>query len=133
MSGDPAGPPSADAQALTLVGAGASFEGLLTFRGVARVDGELLGRIHARGRLLIGPRARVRARVEVDELVVAGELEGEIHARHRAELQASGRIAGSLEALRIEVAEGGVLQARLRMDPGGAEPAEAAPDAASSS
>lgn len=109
-------PRPGDAEAATLVGAGARFEGLLTFRGVARVDGEVQGEIHATGRLLIGPRARVKARVEVDELVVAGELEGEIHARQRAELQASGRITGSLEALRIAVADGGVLQGRLRME-----------------
>jgi cytoskeletal protein CcmA (bactofilin family) len=126
-------PRPGDAEAATLVGAGARFEGLLSFRGVARVDGELHGEIHAAGRLLIGPRARVKARVEVDELVVAGELEGDIRARQRAELQASGRITGSLETLRVAVADGGILQVRLRMERPGERAPEAAADASPSS
>lgn len=133
MSADPSLQAPADVQVPTLVGAGASFQGLLTFRGAARVDGELLGRIHAQGRLVIGPRARVRAHVEVDEVVVAGELEGEIHARQRAEILASGRVSGSLQALRIQVADGGLLQAQLQMEPRGAQPAESPPEPSASS
>lgn len=91
---------------LTVVDVGASFEGLLTFRGAARVDGELRGRVVADGCLVIGPRGRVRAMVEVDELVVAGEFEGEARARGRVELLASARASGSLRAPSFSLAEG---------------------------
>lgn len=98
----------------TVVGDGARFEGVLTFRGAARVDGELDGDVIAEGRLVLGPRARVRARIEVDELVVAGDLEGDVAARHRVELLPGARLAGSVSAPRLAVAEGARLEGRCR-------------------
>jgi len=94
------------AEAPTVIDAGASFEGLLTFRGSARIDGVLSGRVIADGCLVIGPRGRVTATIEVDELVVAGEFEGEASARGRVELLASARAAGRLRAPTFSLAEG---------------------------
>lgn len=90
----------------TVIDAGASFEGLLTFRGSARVDGELAGRVVADGCLVIGPRGRVRATLEVDELVVAGSFEGEASVRERVELLSTSRVVGRMRAPRFALAEG---------------------------
>lgn len=97
---------------------GAEFEGLLSFRGAARVDGELSGDVVAEGCLVIGEGAKVHARIEVDELIVGGELEGEIHARKRVELLPTARVVGSLRCPRLAVAEGGILEGRCEADPG---------------
>jgi cytoskeletal protein CcmA (bactofilin family) len=94
------------AAAPTVIDAGASFEGLLTFRGAARVDGILTGRVVADGCLVIGPRGKVAATVEVDELVVGGEFEGEALARTRVELLSTGRAAGRLRSPSFALAEG---------------------------
>jgi cytoskeletal protein CcmA (bactofilin family) len=94
------------AAAPTVIDAGASFEGLLTFRGAARVDGVLTGRVVADGCLVIGPRGKVTATVEVDELVVGGEFEGEAVARTRVRLLSSGRALGSLRAPSFALADG---------------------------
>lgn len=93
----------------TVIDAGASFEGLLTFRGSARVDGELTGRVVADGCLVIGPRGRVSATIECDELVVGGAFEGEATARERVELLSSSRVTGRLRAPRFALAEGCVF------------------------
>lgn len=98
----------------TVLGAGSHFDGLLTFRGSARVDGSITGSIHAVGRLVIGPDAHVQAQVEVDELVVAGLLEGDVRAHQRAELLPGGRVIGSLVTPRLKMAEGGVLEGSCR-------------------
>lgn len=111
MSADPLD--VAEAAIPSLLGPGAHFEGLLSFRGFARVEGTLEGEVRARGRLFIGPQAHVKARIEVDELVVAGTLEGEICVRERTELQASASVQGNLTTPRLRVAEGSVLNARL--------------------
>lgn len=96
----------------TVLAPGTEFEGLLSFRGSARVDGKLTGEVVAQGRLVIGPGARVKARIEVDELIVGGELQGEVHARKRIELLESARVVGSLHSPLLSVAEGGFLQGR---------------------
>lgn len=101
----------------TVIGPGTRFEGLLTFRGRARVEGSLSGEIVGHGLLVLGPGARAEAKVEVDELIVAGEIEGDVRARRRIELLASGTIRGDVETPRLVIAEGGRLLGRCTTGP----------------
>lgn len=96
----------------TVLAPGTEFEGLLSFRGAARVDGRLSGSVVGEGCLVIGEGASVRARIEIDELIVGGDLEGEIHARRRVELLATARVVGTLRSPLLAVAEGGILDGR---------------------
>lgn len=98
-----------------IVGAGARFEGLFSFRGAARLEGHLDGEVVAEGMLWIGEAASVRAHIEVDELVVAGSVEGEIRARERVRLLASARVQGSIHTQRLAVEEGALFEGRLEM------------------
>jgi len=111
VSAEPSGGLDAD-DSMTVLGAGTEFEGLLTFRGRARVDGQLSGEITGHGLLVIGAGATAQARVTVDELVVAGEIEGDVCARLRVELLATGCIRGDVETPRLSIAEGGRLLGR---------------------
>lgn len=104
--------------------AGTSFRGILAFRGRARVEGSLAGEVVADGVLEIAAGARVRARVEVDELVLAGELEGDALARGRIELRPGARVRGELRAPRLALADGSRVEGRVVS---GAEAAADAP------
>ena len=99
------------------IGAGCSFEGLMTFRGSIQVDGQLVGEVVATGTLRLGITACVRARIEVDELIVEGELDGDVVASQRIELSSTARVRGSLEAPRVSLAEGCLFQGRCRCVP----------------
>ena len=100
------------AEAPTVIDNGASFDGTFTFRGSARIDGVLTGRVVADGCLVIGPRGRVEAEVEVDELVVGGEFQGQARARARVELLSSGRAEGVLRSPSFSLADGCVFDGR---------------------
>jgi cytoskeletal protein CcmA (bactofilin family) len=117
VSAEPAADPLDAGEGATVLGAGTHFEGLLTFRGSARVDGSLTGEIAGHGVLVLGPGARAAARVEVDELIVAGEVEGDVVARRRVELHATGCIRGDVETPRLVIAEGGRLLGRCTTGP----------------
>ena len=117
MSAEPVSDPSAADDDAVVLGPGTRFEGLLTFRGRARVDGTLTGEIAGHGVLVLGPAAYAEARVEVDELVVAGEVEGDVRARRRVELLATGCIRGDVETPRLVIAEGGRLLGRCTTGP----------------
>jgi cytoskeletal protein CcmA (bactofilin family) len=97
----------------TVIGPGARFEGLLSYRGKARLEGELEGEVVAEGVLFVGRSARVRARVRAHELVVEGELEGEVEVSGRAEIRPTGRLAGSLSTPRLAVSDGGRVSGRI--------------------
>jgi cytoskeletal protein CcmA (bactofilin family) len=97
------------------IGPGASFDGVLTFWGLARVEGSLRGQVVADGTLEIGPEADVHARIEVDVLVVEGLVEGEVVARERVEVRASGRITAAVRTPRLVLDEGGRIEGRIEM------------------
>lgn len=104
--GSPESPPA--------IAEGCRFDGFLTFRGEAWIEGEFRGEVSARGTLGLGPNAHVGASVSIDELIVAGELEGDVVARDRIELRSTARVRGSLEAPRIQLEDGCILQGRCR-------------------
>jgi cytoskeletal protein CcmA (bactofilin family) len=106
---------TADDASVVVVGAGASFEGLLTFWGRARIDGVVRGEIAADGLLEVGPEASVAAQIEVDVLVVEGLVEGDVAARERVEIRPGGRITAAVRTPRLVLAEGGSLDGRLAM------------------
>lgn len=126
MSAEPRVRDVNEAAGTTVLGPGTHFEGLLTFRGRARVEGELRGEIAGQGLLELGASAKAIARVEVDELVVAGEIEGNVRAHQRVELLAGGCIRGDVETPRLVIAEGGLLLGRCTTG-AAATPARGAP------
>jgi cytoskeletal protein CcmA (bactofilin family) len=114
-----------------VVGSNASFEGLLAFWGLARVEGRVTGEIAADGTLEVGPEAVVSARIEVGALVVEGLVEGEVVAHGRVEVRAGGRVTASVRTPKLVLAEGGSLEGRLVMTPARAPGDAAGSEAAS--
>jgi cytoskeletal protein CcmA (bactofilin family) len=108
------------------------FSGLVTFVGDAQIDGELDGKVVAKGTLVLAETARVNAEIEVGELIVAGRLEGEVRAR-RVELLPAARVRGSIEAEALVLAEGSLFEGRCSAgskDQRGEDASEPAPKAA---
>lgn len=123
----PEGPEDTEAAPVCAVGAGARFEGLLSFWGTARVEGALEGEVASRGTLEVGPAASVNGRVEVDVLVVEGSVAGEVFARERVEVLPGAHVTATIRTPRLAVAEGAHFEGRLDM----VKPAGAGASAAS--
>lgn len=98
----------------TVIGPGAHFEGLLSFRGEAVIAGRHRGDVVARGRLRVAEGGEVRGRIEVDELWIAGSVEGEIDAPVRVSLASTARVRGRIRTRLLSIEEGGVLDGRCR-------------------
>ena len=69
------------------------------------------------GRVEVGKRGHVAARVRVNELVVQGTVHGEVVALERVEVGPKGKVFGDLRTPRLEVAAGGVVVGRLEVGP----------------
>lgn len=125
--GEGSGATPAGLVAVCAVGAGAHFEGLLSFWGAARVEGALAGEVASRGTLEVGPAASVTGRVEVDVLVVEGAVAGEVFARERVEVLPGAHVTATIRTPRLAVAEGAHFEGRLDMVKAPAAGAPAAP------
>ena len=100
----------------TFIGADASIEGNIEFKGTIRVDGSVKGKISSKsGTVVVGEKAVVNAEVFVNVAVIMGELNGTIEARERIEVYPPGRVCGDIQAPVISIEPGGVFNGNCVM------------------
>ncbi len=97
------------------IGKGISIKGKLAFEGTVRIDGEFEGEIEAKGNLLVGDGASVKADVAVDTLRVRGELRGKVIARKRVDIEPPGRLFGEVVTPVFVIGEGGFFEGQCSM------------------
>ncbi len=96
----------------------AGIQGNLKFTGPVnlRLNGDFEGDLEARGVLIIGEKANVKAKtVKGDSITISGKVEGDIICSKRLELTASARVTGNIEAPLLVIAEGALLKGDCQM------------------
>lgn len=101
----------------SLIGAGTTIEGNVTFAGGLRVDGVIKGNVISAGEqastLVLSEHARVDGEIHVSHLVVNGAINGPVHAAEFLELQAHSRVKGDVHYNTLEMHLGAVVEGRL--------------------
>lgn len=101
----------------SLIGAGTTISGDVTFAGGMRIDGEVHGNIRTiegkEGTLVISENARIEGEITVSHLVINGTVMGPVNATEFLELQPRARVTGDVEYNNIEMHLGAVVQGRL--------------------
>jgi cytoskeletal protein CcmA (bactofilin family) len=113
-------PPSAAASAdprETVIGEGASFEGVLRADNAVRVRGFVSGEIHSGDRVVVEDAARVQARIVAGQVTVVGEVSGQVECSGRVEIAPTGRVTGEVTTGTLIIQEGAFFQGQLTMVP----------------
>lgn len=101
----------------SLIGAGTSISGDLTFSGGLRIDGEVKGNVRSaadsQGMLVVSERAKVEGEIHVSHLVVNGTIAGPVTCTEFLELQNGARVSGDVFYTSLEMHLGAVVQGRL--------------------
>ncbi|MEM1024017.1 MAG: polymer-forming cytoskeletal protein [Myxococcota bacterium] len=111
-------PPSArinPADAHTILGREAKFNGKLAFSGAVRIDGKFEGEIETKDLLLIGPGAEVKASLKVGSVVINGSVEGDIVAKASVEIKAPGRLKGNVSTPALIIEKGVLFDGTCKM------------------
>lgn len=98
-----------------LLGAGAEFEGKLTFKGTVRIDAKFTGSIVTNDVLVVGEHARIDAEITCGTVVVQGEVNGNIKAKNAVEVHRSAKLRGNIETPSLVVEKGAFLQGEVKM------------------
>jgi cytoskeletal protein CcmA (bactofilin family) len=115
---EPPPPPSTSGSGAAtdlLLGAGAEFEGKLTFKGTVRIDAKFTGSIVTNDVLVVGEHALIDAEITCGTVVVHGQVNGNIKARTAVELHRSAKVHGNIETPSILVEKGVLLQGEVKM------------------
>ncbi len=98
------------------LGKNVTFEGKMTFEGMARLDGRFDGEILSGGVLIVGETAVVKAEVKVGTLVVKGEVNAKVFATARIEIHSTGKLRGNIDTPSLVIEEGGIFDGNCHMD-----------------
>ncbi len=102
----------------SIIGEGSSFEGTFDIAGSIQIDGRFQGDIQVNESLVIGSTGKVQTHIKSESVVIAGTLVGDITAKDEVLLLETGRVLGDIEAPKINISEGVVVQGQVRITGG---------------
>ncbi len=101
----------------TLIGVGTRFEGNITFTGVLRIEGELVGDVACErdhhGLVVVGKSGSVTGAVLAPHVVVAGCVTGSVTSSGSLEILERARVKGDASYCDMVIHEGGVIEGML--------------------
>jgi cytoskeletal protein CcmA (bactofilin family) len=101
----------------TLIGAGTTIEGNVSFSGGMRIDGQINGNVVAArdkpSTLVLSEQACVNGEVCVTHLVVNGTICGPVSVSEYLELQSKAKVNGDVHYETMEIQLGAIIEGRL--------------------
>ena len=101
----------------SLIGAGTTVEGDVTFAGGLRIDGTVRGCVATAGSeaatLVVSEQAKIDGEVRVSHVVINGTVSGPVIANDYLELQAKARVHGDVTYRSLEMHVGAIVQGKL--------------------
>lgn len=98
------------------IGSGTVLTGETAFQAMLRVDGHLTGSVSSEdGTLIVGSTGRVDANIVVSAAVINGTVNGDIIASERLELGRTARVVGNIQAPRLMIEDGAILEGSCSM------------------
>ena len=98
------------------IGQSIVFKGELTGDEDLEIDGQVEGDVNLQNhQLTIGPNGQIKAEVSAKSIIVIGRVKGNLVASERIEIQATGIVEGDVQAPKLNVQEGAVLNGSINM------------------
>jgi cytoskeletal protein CcmA (bactofilin family) len=101
----------------SLIGAGTTVEGNISFSGGLRVDGRIRGNVATAddqpSTLVLSEKAQIEGEIRVSHAVVNGTVIGPVHGTEYVELQPKSNVTGDVHYRTLEIQLGAVVQGRL--------------------
>lgn len=102
-------------QSINIINEGTLIKGDVTANGDIRIDGELIGNIEAKGRLVIGPNGKVDGEIDCNNIEVSGYIKGKVKVSEMLTMKASAKIYGDLVAGKLSVEPGSMFTGTCSM------------------
>ena len=101
--------------ALNLLSEGTEIVGDLIAVNDIRIDGKLKGKIETKGRLVIGPAAKVEGEVNSPGVDVLGTLQGNIVSSGTVSLRSKAVVTGTIKTAYIVIESGAVFNGECQI------------------
>lgn len=90
----------------TIIAAGVSIKGTMSFQKLIRIDGTFEGELVSSGKLIVGPTGSVKANITLEEAFISGKVTGDITVKTRLVLRGRAEVRGDITAPLLSIDEG---------------------------
>ena len=102
-------------QQINILSAGTKVKGDIVSNGDIRIDGEMVGNLASKGKLVIGNSGKIHGEVQAGNIEVAGYIKGKVIARELLNMKNSAKIEGDIVAAKLAVEPGAVFTGTCSM------------------
>jgi cytoskeletal protein CcmA (bactofilin family) len=98
----------------TIITDGVKIDGTISFKGSAKIDGEITGDITSNETITIGRNANVKANMITKNAVISGLFEGTLNASGQVDITSTGKFTGDLiqPSSLLSIEKGGIFKGR---------------------
>jgi cytoskeletal protein CcmA (bactofilin family) len=107
-----------EAKALNTFAQDTKIKGDIESKGDIRIDGILEGTLDCKGRVVIGPEAKIKGSIHCNNAEILGNVEGDIVAIDLLSLKSSALILGNLTMGKLSVEPGARFNSQCKMTTG---------------
>ncbi|MBP1153831.1 MULTISPECIES: polymer-forming cytoskeletal protein [unclassified Paenibacillus] len=108
--------PSKSHGAVSLIGAGSVFEGVLRTEADLRIEGAFKGVLQTSGEVAIGEEGCVRStELRARDVIIAGHLEGRVQADGFVRITSTETLIGTVRAASLMIEQGAIFQGQSEM------------------
>jgi cytoskeletal protein CcmA (bactofilin family) len=101
----------------TIVGPNTQVSGDLETGGFTRVDGSVQGNVTARGRVVVGEKARMKSTISGTAVTIGGVVYGSVFASERLIVLSTALVIGDIITRRIQADEGCLIHGKVWVCP----------------
>ncbi|MDR0495813.1 MAG: polymer-forming cytoskeletal protein [Treponema sp.] len=101
----------------TIIGPNTVLKGDTETGGFTRIDGSITGNVNARGRVVIGERARMKGNVSGTAITIGGVVFGSIIAKESLVILSTALVLGDIITRRIQADDGCLIHGRIQVCP----------------
>lgn len=97
---------SGSSSGTNIIAQGTSVEGKINANNDLRIDGELIGTLHCKGRLIIGSSGKIDGEVSCNNAIIEGSFNGELKVSELLNVKETAKISGNIHTGKLLVQAG---------------------------
>jgi cytoskeletal protein CcmA (bactofilin family) len=105
----------AEKKMMTVIANDLQIKGTLTFKTSLMINGSLEGEIISEGLLVVGPTAKIKAKIGSKSLVSHGEIKGDVTAKEQVVLKGTAVHNGNITTPSIVMENGAIMNGSFTM------------------
>jgi cytoskeletal protein CcmA (bactofilin family) len=105
-----------DSKVINLIAKGTKITGDIVSDGDIRIDGELKGNIHSKGRLVVGDSGSIHGDIKCSSGEISGDIKGNIDVGELLSLKANSKIIGDIVTGKLAIEPGTIFFGSCQMN-----------------